>query len=485
MRQVTKNTNGKGIGYHPYLDLTSNNCIFKDIVKSISNSLVLWYDIKKQQATNEGMAATPILRDLSGNGHDATCYNFAWSGMSGIGGYVQSNFNIRANNSSVFDVSVQGNIVTYQKNNGTVIEANSLVLYDSGTNWDRDIETKVKAGKYGLNVYATEPRGTNPKNILSLPPYETGSFTYAQSDYDDGKTAIMFGNTIEVPVGEANSFEFLPNYPNALVSDGVDDYAQVTGLPILTKEKGYTVIAKRDYIDLEGIVHNSVFLDKTGFEIETCLWAETNRFNTYSFGGRNILDGFTNELLVQTSKKYGQTDISTGTLADDSILDIFKGISRSWNGRIALYSLLLFDRDLTDNEIEWVKKNMIEGGGVMKYDWLSSSWYFFMPPNPFNGTGTFTSYKFVVKSVVKYSQLLRTFQTLPSMESYRIKVSNLPEGVNLKYSGVVNGKSTDILTISKDGIYEIPPIETESIYVGFSFDTLFENENVIIQQLLS
>ena len=41
------------------------------------------------------------------------------------------------------------------------------------------------------------------------------------------------------------------------------------------------------------------------------------------------------------------------------------------------------------------------------------------------------------------------------------------------------------MTISKDGIYEIPPIETESIFVGFSSDKKFENENVIIQQLLS
>lgn len=333
------------------------------IRNSVMKSLILWYDIAKQQATNEGMAATAMLRDLSGNGHDATCYNFAWSGMSGIGGYVQSNFNIRANDSTSWAVSVNNNVVTYSSISGNTILPNGLILYDSGNNWNKDVETKVKAGKYGLNVYATEPMGANPKNILSLPPYETGSFTYTQSDYDEGKNTIMFGNTIKVPVGEANSFEFLPEYPNALVSDGVDDYAQVTGLPILTKEKGYTVIAKRDYIDLEGLVHNSVFLDKTGFEIETYLFKETAKFNTYSFGGRNVLDGFTNELLVQTSKKYGQTDISTGTLADDSILDIFKGINGSWNGRIALYSLLLFDRDLTNNEIEWVKKNMIEGGG--------------------------------------------------------------------------------------------------------------------------
>ena len=52
----------------------------------IMESMVLWYDIGKQGATNEGMAADPRIIDHSGNGHHATCYNFAWSGMSGIGG---------------------------------------------------------------------------------------------------------------------------------------------------------------------------------------------------------------------------------------------------------------------------------------------------------------------------------------------------------------------------------------------------------------
>ena len=36
--------------------------------------------------TNEDMAEYPVLTDLTGNGHDISCNNFAWSGMSGIGG---------------------------------------------------------------------------------------------------------------------------------------------------------------------------------------------------------------------------------------------------------------------------------------------------------------------------------------------------------------------------------------------------------------
>lgn len=53
---------------------------------SIMKSLVCWYDIGKQQCTNESMAANPVLADLSGNGHDIECFNFGWAGMSGIGG---------------------------------------------------------------------------------------------------------------------------------------------------------------------------------------------------------------------------------------------------------------------------------------------------------------------------------------------------------------------------------------------------------------
>ena len=345
---------GKGVTYWP-----------DDVPEAIRKSCVLWYDPARQGCTNEGMAANPVLKDLSGNGHYARCYNFAWSGMSGIGGYVQSNFNIRANNSSIFDVSVQGNIVTYQKNNGTVIEANGLILYDSGNNWNRDIETKVKAGKYGLNVYVTEGMGVNPKNILSLPPYEIGSFTYAQSDYDDGKNTIMFGNTIEVPVGEVSSFEFLPQYPNALVSDGMNDYAQVTGLPLLTKERGYTVIAKRELLS-EGLMclsskrktteQNGAFV----FELKMTNSAEGPIvYRADSFGEPNNIAGLEKSVISwQTSKSYNGTSIIEGSQQDNDVLSIFNLFSNYYCAA-ALYSFILFDRDLASDEIDWVKTNIL------------------------------------------------------------------------------------------------------------------------------
>ena len=71
---MATNANANGI---PFLKRTG-------IPPAIKNSMVVYYDIKKQGCTNESMKANPLLKDLSGNGHDATCYNFAWTEDSGI-----------------------------------------------------------------------------------------------------------------------------------------------------------------------------------------------------------------------------------------------------------------------------------------------------------------------------------------------------------------------------------------------------------------
>lgn len=40
--------------------------------------------------TNEQMAANPVWVDKTGNGHDLQLKNFAWGGMSGVGGYTEN-----------------------------------------------------------------------------------------------------------------------------------------------------------------------------------------------------------------------------------------------------------------------------------------------------------------------------------------------------------------------------------------------------------
>ena len=54
------------------------------MLSAIRSSLVCWYSPKRQGCTNENMAQTPVLRDLSGRGLHMICHNFAWTTESGI-----------------------------------------------------------------------------------------------------------------------------------------------------------------------------------------------------------------------------------------------------------------------------------------------------------------------------------------------------------------------------------------------------------------
>ena len=54
------------------------------IPPAILSALVCWYSPRRQGCTNEGMRANPVLRDLSGNGLDMECLNFAWNEASGV-----------------------------------------------------------------------------------------------------------------------------------------------------------------------------------------------------------------------------------------------------------------------------------------------------------------------------------------------------------------------------------------------------------------
>lgn len=64
--------------------------------------------------------------------------------------------------------------------------------------------------------------------------------------------------------------------------------------------------------------------------------------------------------------------------------------------------------------------------------------------------------------------------------AYKIKVTGLKNGIVLSYiDGTIN------IRISEDGIYSIPEHNTQDRYFGYRFNKAFENENIVIQQLLS
>lgn len=324
--------------------------------QSIRDAMILWYDIAKQGATNENMAENPVLRDLSGNGHDATLYNFAWSGMSGMGGYKTDFSN---------DVFIHlGGRISGSKTYKTVTI--NRVIIDGGTVFLETTTEDANIPSFTVKVTGLEANGARIYGS-----YVSGIDWQTDGIYEfPSLTGINKGLAISAPTSETLQvpivIEQLPLYPNALVSDGVDDYCLAEGLPLLNKENGYTVIAKRKW--LQDIKRNALVSRNVIWQTEE-LGGIDGAFNIecytemcYSFGqgtslAFNNLDGFT----YQTSKSYNGKDLAIGDKEDNNhlcIAAINKGTN--WFSSIAIYSLLLFDRDLTSEEIEWVKTNLIE-----------------------------------------------------------------------------------------------------------------------------
>ena len=156
------------------------------------------------------------------------------------------------------------------------------------------------------------------------------------------------------------------NYPGALVSDGVDDYGYLEGLPLLTKEKGVTIVSNRVILgnpnnnQYGALVSNNTESTDGAFLFEG-LWGDTMAIQ--SFGGVNYNVPFPQIYSYMTSQKYNSHALRVGeNPSGNSILSLFTFLINDlfYGNSFALYSLLLFDRDLTDEEIEWVRVNIMK-----------------------------------------------------------------------------------------------------------------------------
>lgn len=316
---------------------------------SIKNSMVLWYDPKRQGATNESMSTNPVLRDLSGNGHDATCYNFAWSGESGIGSYKQHKF----------IGSTYRRVIT---NAGGWDQVSAS--YDPSISWKIRVTcpTKPILKEYGTRLFCPNWVDTSWLATLSE-PLEDGKVTTISPYTGDEDVSVLWIDLNSLK-GHEVIIEQVPEYPHALVADGVDDYAAATNTPLLTD---YTIIYKRRKLTTAS-GDNCLFSKRNAptTDNEGAFQIERGR-SLYSFGRHHSSfitdDDIEQEICYQTKSLFNGRSINYGNAVDTQYFTIFKfnkdSISNAYAG--ALYSVILFNRTLTTEEIEWVKENLIKG----------------------------------------------------------------------------------------------------------------------------
>ena len=358
-----------GIGIANAIGFNRNDKDSIRIPTAIKNSMVLWYDIAKQKATNESMSLSPILKDLSGNGNDATCYNFGWSKMSGIGGYSMPNLTTWIKNSMVVTETITDNKIKI------VSGGNAISGIGIRTSYHSDISIKFSFTELVSSISVRKIDNTGNTIIQTIT--EEGEYIF-DVKYDADKTYN------QILIAGLGTIEQLPLYPNALVSDGVNDYCLVQDRYddegnlinkkslVLNKEDGYTVIAKRKWINeptagafnpIASKQGSTTMAENSAFVFEYSRISNSIRqYGSWNFGSPNTLNSIADgDVVYQTSKSYnGQNVLNVGSNEDSDRLYISSLFNNTGFANIALYSLLLFNRDLTEEEIEWVKNNLIQ-----------------------------------------------------------------------------------------------------------------------------
>jgi hypothetical protein len=317
--------------------------------------------------TNEQMAANPVWVDKTGNGHDIQLKNFSWKGMSGVGGY-EMNFNLWRNNvSSIPDISMSTTTTSVSVSVGNSTYNNNLI-YIHISNWDIN-------KNHWLKVTSTYEDGDlafifyNDSNTKKIGLPANGYVNILA--YPEFKGSYMYISTISNKQGSF-TIEQLPLYPGALVFDGVDDYGVCDNFPILTKEKGYTVVALRQWITRGegalGLVSNvKNWLNNGAFLLEYRNIQADHLNKPISFGAIGSENDLPHILTYQTSKSYNGVSITTGNFEGTDVLHVGKLAPTNVGTCInaAIWELVFLDHDATEEELTKIKDYFVK-----TYPWL-------------------------------------------------------------------------------------------------------------------
>lgn len=317
--------------------------------------------------TNEQMAANPVWVDKTGNGHDLQMKNFAWGGMSGVGGYSDNfssdSWKKPSDRSDITWTSSSFNITR-------VMNTGVQIYYFSAWEESESVIPEKRIIVKGLEdgqVLRYMNVGNRIIEISQDGIYTIPSFTFKGANSYHGYSLAKKQESCNVTV------EQLPLYPGALVFDGVDDYGVCGNFPILTKEKGYTVVALRRYLSnkvdkVYSLVTNapSAIVSRSTITFE--LIGNDKTKTNFSFGrGNPVIDFEPNVFSYMTSKSYNGKIITPGDYTEHQKRLLVGNFSESgrYGCNVAIWELVFLDHDATEEELTKIKDYFVK-----TYPWL-------------------------------------------------------------------------------------------------------------------
>lgn len=308
--------------------------------------------------TNEQMAANPVWVDKTGNGYDLQLKNFSWKGMSGVGGYVADIDEWGANSTAAY---FERNSI---KITATFKENASLGLLYHNIKLRQSCVLKVTGIPEGCDAFLDDLLGN--RFYMS----EDGVYEIIPSNFLAEALYLSIEKYPERWYGSKLTIEQLPLYPGALVFDGVDDYGVCDNFPILTKEKGYTVVVLRqwdqDFLNTTltgGLLSTRNYSTGEGVAFEKI---ESSNKGYWNLGAGGIIDFAKSPFTWQTSKQYNNVGILKGDKNHGKPLCVGCGLSGGQQcGRFAIWELVFLDHDATEEELTKIKDYFVK-----TYPWL-------------------------------------------------------------------------------------------------------------------
>lgn len=242
---------------------------------------------KQSVPTNEILKANPYLQDFSGNNRPLKLNNFLFAAMSGVGGY-ETNF---SDNSIWVSSPQHGNLINNHTYN-PMRKGSSSGLYTAIGSVKVKFKATVTGMKSGYRLeFGSGDVAPSDKSIYEDGEYEFGSgdvavphgFKLYADDYSNPNTDVII--------------ELKEVYPNALITDGVDDYGVVENLQQGVKVLFYTCNNFR----LSQILYDQ---RKIGYNnIQSSYFSIFTRANTIAYNARNVdgktyIDGVLNETTI-------------------------------------------------------------------------------------------------------------------------------------------------------------------------------------------
>lgn len=270
--------------------------------------------------TNEILKANPYLQDFSGNNRPLKLNNFLFAAMSGVGGYDISSTNILPDRANV--TVTDNRIIHITKKLSTTDNMVNIVPASSNP------------------THKFKVTGLSDGRQVSLVNRNGGFYTFDNGEhevtltYPEGTTSLYNAIGVTGNIGDMDvTIEFIPRYPNALVTDGVDDYGQIQNL-----QHGVKVLF---------MTANPLGLYKTWYAQDSFSIYGQPGITAYNFrntGGVTYLDGILNEAEVSNNplnKKQTVTIVNPTDGGNNSII-FFNSYGSSYMN-MAFYNSIGFD----------------------------------------------------------------------------------------------------------------------------------------------